>query len=245
MFKSTKDSLRKFINKFGYEIVKLENHIEHGRRGSWLEKLDIKTIIDIGSNRGQFINQISKLLPGRKIYAFEPIKECYDALLINTKKFDVTAHNTALGNINGESEINVSSNFVSSSILKMEEVHNTQYPDSNYVKKETIKISRLDDVMKQYNVAKNVLIKIDVQGYEEQVLSGGHDTVESGIAVVIETAIKPMYEGQWMFDQVYQYFTSKGYVFMGFSDQIIMKTTGIPLYADSIYIKKEFIDKVY
>lgn len=242
---NVRESIRKFVNKFGYEIVKLEDHIAHADRGNWLGKLDIRTIIDIGSNQGQFINQLSRILPGRKIYAFEPIKSCYDKLLVNTKQLNVTAYNTALGDTSGNTEMNISANFVSSSILNMEEVHSSTFPKSGYVNKETIQLSRLDDVMKQHKLERNILVKIDVQGYEEKVLAGGGDTVGQATAVIVETAIKPMYENQWRFDNVYRYFTERGFVFLGFTEQVMMKTTGIPLYADSIFVKKELADSVY
>ena len=53
-----------------------------------LEKLlkDIRipeTIIDVGSNKGQFILLIEKLFPNKKIYSFEPITE----ILNKQKKF--------------------------------------------------------------------------------------------------------------------------------------------------------------
>lgn len=237
--------IRKYLNTFGYEIVKLQNHIAHSKRNSWLQQLDLRTYLDIGSNEGQFINDMGKVLPGIKIYAFEPIKDCYEKLLVNTKHLDVTAQNCAIGDKNEETEINVSNNFVSSSILDMEEVHSTMYPDSDYVKKEAIKVKCLDDVMKGVELKGNTLIKIDVQGYEEQVLNGGAETVAKASVIIIETAIKPMYENQWRFDEVYRFITDKGYIFLGFADQILMKTNGIPLYADGIFVKKDIADRLY
>lgn len=237
--------IRKYLNTFGYEIVKLESHVAHSRRHSWMQELDIKTIIDVGSNEGQFIGNINKILPGRKIYAFEPIKDCYDTLLANTQKLDVVAHNCAIGEVNEDAEINVSSNLVSSSILEMEDLHTTMYPNSEYVKKEAIVIKRLDDVMKAYDTEENVLIKVDVQGYEEQVLKGGVETFKKATAIIIETSIEPLYENQWVFDDVYSYFIDKGFIFLGFADQIYLKTNGIPLYADCIFVKKEMAGHLY
>ena len=37
-----------------------------------------ETIIDIGSNKGQFILLIEKIYPNKNIYSFEPIKEMID-----------------------------------------------------------------------------------------------------------------------------------------------------------------------
>ena len=53
-----------------------------------LEKLvkDIRapeTIIDIGSNKGQFILLMEKLFPNKTVYSFEPIKSNYDDMIKN------------------------------------------------------------------------------------------------------------------------------------------------------------------
>ena len=68
-----------------------------------LEKLvkDIRapeTIIDIGSNKGQFILLMEKLFPNKTVYSFEPIKE----IINKQKKFfeykkNIIFHNLALG----------------------------------------------------------------------------------------------------------------------------------------------------
>ena len=121
--------IRKFFNRFGYEISK--NQHTAVTFGSWLTKLDISTIIDIGSNEGQFIKSINQALPGRKILAFEPIPVCYTKLVENTKNLNITAYNYGLSDHNGSQEINVSENFVSSSILPMENLHKNLFPESN------------------------------------------------------------------------------------------------------------------
>ena len=240
-----KKSIRKLLNVFGYEIVKLSDHISYAKKDSWLQKLHINTIIDIGANEGQFVNNISRILPGRKIYSFEPIKHCYNQLLKKTSQHNVTAYNYAVGDVNTDAEINISGNYVSSSLLKMEDLHIAMYPKSEYVKKEQIRVVRLDDILKDEGLKDNILIKIDVQGFEEQVLKGGRNTIDKAHAVIIEIALKPLYENQWRFDDVYQYFIGKGFIFLGFTDQVCMKVTGIPLYADGIFLKKEIVDKVY
>lgn len=237
--------LRKLLNVFGYEIIKKENEMFASRVGSWLDKMNINTIIDVGANEGQFIQSITRSLPGRKIYAFEPIKACYDKLVENTKHLNVTTYNIGLSDHNGSSEINISENFVSSSILPIENLTTSLYPDSKYINKQTITLKKLDDVIDGGTLSKNILLKIDVQGYEEMVIAGGTETLKNIAIVFIEFSYQPLYEGQWLFDETYKYFTSIGFNFVGVADQINSGTTGIPLYGDAIFIRKELVNQVY
>jgi FkbM family methyltransferase len=241
MLKKIGRPLNKILHSFGYNLAAIHTIIPKTTGGNWAEKLNIKTIIDIGSNEGQFINEIESVLPGRKIYAFEPIPACFKKMVANTAASNVTAYNAGLSDIDGSTEINVSNNLVSSSILEMAELHKTSYPESQYVKKETIELKRLDTVFNSIDLADNILIKIDVQGYEEKVIKGGEKTFSKASAVIIESIFEPFYEGQWLFDDVYDHFSKTGFKFMGFADQVVSKKTGIPIYADAIFIKKHLI----
>lgn len=238
MKKFFKNQIQHYLNKRGYEIIKTNLN-----KQNWLEKFEIKTIIDVGSNEGQFIQYINQLLPNRKIYAFEPIKACYDKLVNNTKRLNVTAFNCGLSDNKTTAEMNISNNFVSSSMLAMDEIHIRNYPESYYKNKENIELNRLDDMLVNQQIQKNILLKIDVQGYEDKVIAGGEKTIEETKVVLIESCFQTLYKGQWLFDDIYKYFLNKNFKFMGFLEQSqgqFQSGTSFnePLFADSIFIKE-------
>ncbi len=236
--------LNKIFNVFGYHLSHKHKIIPATFDKNWGERLNINTILDIGANEGQFILEINSILPNRKIYAFEPIPDCYKKLVQKTGKLDVTCFNFGLSDINGNIEINISNNLVSSSILKMEELHKKNYPNSEFVKKQDIQIKRLDDVLPDLDIKENFLIKVDVQGYENKVILGGKKTFELASAIIIESSFAMLYNDQWLFDDIYQHFINSGFKFMGFTDQENSKKSGIPLFADSIFIRKDLVHLV-
>ncbi len=244
MFKPFTRIARKVINAMGYEVIKLQN-ANTFELGKWIAEIDIKTIIDVGSNEGQFIKSVSRVLPSSKIIAFEPIKKCFDVLVANTKGLNVTYHNCGLSDYNGTTEINVSENLVSSSILPMEDLHKNLYPNSKYISTQTIELKRLDDVIKNSDLVGNVLLKIDVQGYEDKVIAGGKETIKKVSVVIIEYSYEPIYEGQWLFDQTYRFFTDNGFKFAGVVDQAQSSKNGIPIYGDAIFIKNDKVKAAY
>ena len=228
----------------GYTISPIDNLVPPSTGPNWLEKLDIQTVIDIGANEGQFIKKIRKVLPQVKIFAFEPIPSCFAKIGASVKNADVTAFNIALSNEEGSTEINISNNLASSSFLEMKELHKTSFPESIFIGKETVALKRLDNVLLDYNLKKNLLIKLDVQGYEEKVILGGEKTFAAASALLVETIFEPLYENQWLFDDIHNHFTNNGFKFMGFAEQENSKTSGIPLFADAIFIKQDMIRQV-
>jgi FkbM family methyltransferase len=237
--------VRNFLNSFGYEIAKLDSLSIDISLGAWIHKLNIETIIDVGSNEGQFINSINGILPNRKIFAFEPIKSVFEKMVANTKGLNVKAFNMALSDQNGTAEINVSKNFESSSLLKMQAIHKKVYPESEYVRKETIQTGRLDDVININDLTGNTLLKIDVQGYENKVIAGGKKVIDDVAAVIIEFSYEPIYEGQWLFDETHKYFTTNGFRFIGMASQVSNKVIGIPLYGDAIFVREDLAKLIY
>ncbi len=235
MKKYFKSKIQSYLNKKGYQIIKTSSNKQH-----WLQKLNIQTIIDVGANEGQFIKYINTILLNKKIYAFEPIKACYDQLVKNTQSLNIKIFNCGLSDQNGTAEINISNNLVSSSMLEMDNLHIQNYPESHYITKQSIQLKRLDDVIDQ--IQKNILLKIDVQGYENKVIAGGTNIITASKVILIESCFQTLYKGQWLFDDIYKHFVSKGFKFMGFLlEENIPQfhNATLPLFADSIFINMQ------
>ena len=166
-----------------------------------LEKLvkDIKapeTIIDIGSNKGQFILLMEQIFPNKIVYSFEPIIE----MINKQKKFfkykkNITFHNLALGSSICSKEFLITSRMDSSSFLKV--VSNTN-KSKNYsvIEKRDIKVSTLDEIFLNEKISHPILIKMDVQGYELEVLKGANDLLKKTDYLLLEVSENEMYQNQ-------------------------------------------------
>ena len=166
-----------------------------------LEKLvkDIKvpeTIVDIGSNKGQFILLIEKIFPNKIVYSFEPIIE----MINKQKKFfkykkNITFHNLALGSSICSKEFLITSRMDSSSFLKV--VSNTN-KSKNYsvIEKRDIKVSTLDEIFLNEKISHPILIKMDVQGYELEVLKGAKNLLKKTDYLLLEVSENEMYQNQ-------------------------------------------------
>lgn len=155
-----------------------------------------ETIIDIGSNKGQFILLIEKIYPNKNIYSFEPIKEMID----KQKKFfayknNIIFHNIALGSSTTLKEFLITTRMDSSSFLKIVSDKNKS---KNYdiVENRNIQINTLDNLLINEKISHPVLIKIDVQGYELEVLRGANNLLKKTDYLLLEVSKNEMYQNQ-------------------------------------------------
>lgn len=224
--------IKKLLRRKGYDIVRYHSFFD-----STLKPLGIQTVLDIGANTGEYSKEMRALLPHAQIYAFEPLHDCFarlSAALPGDERFH--ALNVALGDSNEEAVIQRSSFHPSSSLLPMSDLHKTLYPKSKDATEETIQVMRLDDAVQDISFETPLFIKMDVQGFEDKVIKGGPNTLAKASALQIETSFVPLYEGQPLFDDIYQLVRSMGFVYRGEVARHYNKQDQL-IYQDSIFTK--------
>jgi FkbM family methyltransferase len=204
--------------------------------GAWLHGAGIRTVLDIGANTGQFSRTMHALLPNATVYAFEPQADTFQAL---TASFGgspkLIALHTAVGDHIGETEFHQSTFAQSSSVLPMTELHKDAFPWASESAITRVPISTLDALTEGLALKGEILVKIDVQGFEDRVLQGGESTIRRSRFVLIETAYEQLYEGEATFDAVFRRMNELGFKFAGNLDQVRNPDTGLPLYADALF----------
>jgi FkbM family methyltransferase len=220
------------------DLVKNRAHVDPL---GFLNHFDVKTVIDVGANIGQFASEARKALPNAHIYSFEPMKECYSALLRSrASDSNFTAYNFALGESAGNSIIHKNSYAPSSSILNNSKILEEAFPFTKESTDETIVVKTLDSVLDGTKLEKNILLKLDVQGYEEKVLRGGLNFLNHVSIVLAETSFYALYEKQPLFDDIYKFLKEKGFEYHGGLQNKRHPKTGEILFEDSIFIRKNF-----
>lgn len=227
--------IRKPLNLAGIDIKKYRPAVDPLK---WLEKYNIKTVLDIGAHTGQFAREVREKLPQAKIHSFEPLRDCYQKLVQNmSDDKNFKAYNFALGDKESREEINRSASSPSSSLLKMGNLHEEMYPHTKGGSKEEIEVKRLDDVLKNSDLEREILVKIDVQGYEDKVIEGGINIISQAKIALLEVSFQELYKGQALFGEIYDIMRKMGFRYQGRIQQRINPKTGEILYEDSIFIK--------
>ena len=206
---------------------------------AWLRKFDIGSIIDVGSNEGQFASKILKVLPDARVHCFEPIRDVYAQLVENFKdNKNVFTYNCGLGETNEELQININEYSASSSMLEMLDLHRDNFDFAVKVAPQTISVRKLDEVLIDLP-AEPMLLKIDVQGYEMHVLKGGEKVAGRADLIIIETTFHPLYKGQPLFRDIYDWMLGAGFTYAGNMEQLLAPTDNQILQADAIFINNK------
>jgi len=129
----------------------------------YIKKEDV--VFDIGANIGYHSLFISKIVGDKgKVYSFEPIKNLTEQLEKSINKNNITninINNIAVGNSNYETDI----------YLNEENIGGSSLVNKSFKNKEKIIVKKLDGIY--FNKIKKLnFVKIDVEGFEYEVLLG-------------------------------------------------------------------------
>ena len=207
--------LIKYISLKGSIKAKLNGiYINTYEMISQIDKLGIKpkTFIDVGANRGMLSKTVNYFYPESNIYAFEPIKNCYDELqkleeVINNLK----SFNCALSNYSGTAEFNESIADYSSSLLKMAKKHKEAFPYTSETSVYNVDVYPLDYFFNKIELRSPTVLKLDVQGTELKVIQGAEKILNSVDYILCEMSLVELYEGQPLSTEVINYMSSKGF----------------------------------
>jgi len=150
----------------------------------------VETLIDIGAQRKtEFLMDV---FPDRLHHLFEPVTTYHADLEknYNDRNIRYKLHKIALGDTSGtlflhNASVDGSGN-VTHSYLKPERDENVKF----LVNIEEIEARRLDDVFKRKELDDlSYLVKLDVDGIEEEIISGGTDVIGGASFIVIEASI--------------------------------------------------------
>ncbi|CAD5372637.1 Methyltransf_21 domain-containing protein [Rubrivivax sp. A210] len=206
-----------------------------------LEHLGINLVLDVGANAGQYGAELRRDGYRGRIVSFEPLAAPHRALEQAAQRWGhwQAAPRMALGATEGDIEIHVAGNSVSSSILDMLSRHERVAPESAYVSSERVPLRRLDGVAGEYlDGSSRVLLKIDTQGYEEPVLAGAAGLLHRIAAIQVELSLVPLYADQRLFDEMRAMIGSLGFELFAVLPGLLDERTGQTLQLDGFFVRK-------
>lgn len=150
---------------------------------------DISVAFDIGANVGDVSLYMLHYFSHATVYGFEPCTVTYDRLLSNVKKagYCDRFRPYRLGFFDEETEgtLQVASAHGANSLIASGDEYRAMNPHVTNIATEQIPLMRLDDFVVREGIGHIDLVKIDVEGVEQQVLKGGAKTFASRVDTVV------------------------------------------------------------
>ena len=232
--------IKKLANNLGFEVVRLKNSPQHSLLG--LRSVPIKTIIDVGANQGQFAEWIIDEFPEAKLYCFEPLPNPYEKLEAWSKLQNnrVMPLNWAIGDEEGQvSMFYHTEHSTSSSLLPSTELIGELYPFTKEQQEVKVDLLTLDHAVEKINepFEGDILIKLDVQGFEDRVIRGGTKIFQQAKICIIEVSLESLYEGQANFKELSFMLYDLGFSYAGNLDQKY-EEDGSCVSLDAVFTKK-------
>jgi len=200
---------------------------------------DIRTVLDVGANTGEFARWVARCFPTATIHAFEPLTVCQSSLQqIATAHSQVQVHPLALGDSTGTVEMFQNDYAPSSSLLPMEERHKELWPKTVNARKISVPLDTLDNMAVRLALHGPAFLKLDVQGFELHVLRGATNTLRATDVVMSEVLFENLYAGQADFRTLANFLAGHGFRFLEFADERRLPPLGRLVYADAVFVKE-------
>jgi FkbM family methyltransferase len=202
-----------------------------------LSLLPINEIWDVGAHKGETTRYFANEFPQANIRSFEPVSSNYNLLVQNCKKLEnFQPHNFALGKENTQATIYLQGASVIHSLR-----HDLNKPSAKDSKSEDIEVKTIDHMLNEFKTASIDILKIDVEGYEIEVLEGAcRSLAEKKINFIyLETGLDDRFNSiQALFD----FLQPAGYLPYAFYEQTPHWTGKQNLwYWNTLFVKKELL----
>jgi FkbM family methyltransferase len=170
-----------------------------------------KVIWDIGAHTGTWSVLARSLFPDSTIVAVEPLPEHYS--LIKQKQNDLgkfTLIEAAVGSTSGTLTLYRTNATDSTSALPLADAarKHFQLEQSDSL---TAQVITLDDILQKTGQIPD-LIKMDVQGFELEVLKGGTQTLQNTRYIIAELSFQEMYRGQPLAGEIIGWLHQHGFI---------------------------------
>jgi FkbM family methyltransferase len=176
-----------------------------------IRECGIQVVLDVGANAGQYAMRLREDGYAGRIISFEPIREVHEALAASAAHDDLwETRNLALGADSGLAILNISENTYSSSFFPIADIHVDAAREAAFIRTEQVDRARLDSI--DIPTDEPILLKMDVQGYEPEVIRGAGRLLENVAALEVEMSLVPIYHGQELAPEVCRLLRQKSFV---------------------------------
>jgi len=195
-----------------------------------LPRLEYRSVIDGGANRGSFTDAFLQLHRPERLILVEAIPELAEKLRERyAGKPGISVVSAALSDRNGEAQFEINRSDASSSLLPIDP-RNSQWFSRD------LRVARTVSVPTMTLPALMDAQGFDLQGAERLVLTGGEAVLERVRVIYTEIFFEQLYAGAWLFREMNEFLSSHGFKLCGLSN-IVHASDGDLVQANATFRK--------
>ncbi len=171
----------------------------------------VDLVIYVGANVGQFASSVRKGGYRGEIWSFEPVASAFAQVEAAAGSDPLwKTFNCAIGAAPETSVIHVSGSTVFSSLKATTAAATAFDKASAATHDQAVQIRPLSEFIDP-STDRRLFLKIDTQGYEQEVLAGAETLLNRCVALQLELPIEHLYEGVWTLQEALAYLSDKGF----------------------------------
>ena len=204
-----------------------------------LHRLDCRTVVDIGANRGQFALAARHNCPNANIISFEPLPgpaAVFRRVFANDSA--VVLNQTAIGSEEDQCSMHVSARDDSSSLLPISSLQEEIFPGTGEVEKVDVRVAPLNAFVSEDEIVGPAMLKLDVQGFELEALRGCESLLSRFDWVYCECSFVELYSGQKLAADVIDWLSGKGFQIKGIHNPVFDRE-GRAVQADFLFRRND------
>jgi len=190
-----------------------------------------ETIIDVGAYVGEWSRMAASIFPSTPVVMIECNPE-NEAALRSAQRVIGSGSQYTILLLGPEERETVRFYQLGSCSSVLEELTSFEK------RKVGLPMGTLDGMLRAGGVRVPTLLKLDVQGFELEVLRGSPDTLGKAEVVILETALLPYNRGAPLFSEVVVFMENAGFVVYDFCGQFRRQTDHALFQTDIVFVKK-------
>jgi len=201
-------TVNKVLHKLGFSLVR-----DIGPYGHLFSLEDLQdrgflpaSVLDVGAAQGMWTEKCLQVYPQASYFLIDPLEENRPRLLaLQAERNNVQFLMTAAGPARGTAQLRVQDDLDGSSFL--------EDADPRFSGRlRQVPVVCIDDLLAENRLGLPQLIKIDVQGFELQVLEGAKRALGVSEVIIMEVSLFSLVKGAPLFHEVSAFMHAHGYV---------------------------------
>jgi FkbM family methyltransferase len=225
----------------GFDVRRVRELDSHGaRRQRLLERHGIGLVLDVGANVGNYAETLRSYGYAGRIVSIEPGRAAFEQLERRARRdAGWECIRAALGAREGHANLHISKTDECSSLLALEPRVSDSAPSWRYVGDELVTLRQLDLIAAEVaRPGERLWLKLDVQGFELNVLKGAAGTLPRIDAIETELLLEPLYEGQPSLPEMVQFLADAGFALTSVDSGYVHRESGQTMFLDGIFLRR-------